>query len=107
MENHIENRVVVTIGGRGYTILAEEGEQYIHKVAKHVDEKVQQMINEAHLSLTDAAVLTAMNLADDYFKTESISENLRGQLKEYLEEASRTKMELSETKRALSKLQGK
>lgn len=103
----MDNRVVISICGRDYTILASEDQQYIHKVATYADEKIQELMNESHLSLTDAAVLTAMNLADDYFKAEEISENLRGQLKEYLEEASRTKMELSETKRALSKLQNK
>lgn len=103
----MKNRVVVSICGREYTILATEDERYIHKVAAHVDEKIQEMIQESHLSHTDAAVLTAMNLADDYFKMAESSENLRGQLKEYLEEASRTKMELSEAKRALLKLQNK
>lgn len=35
------------------------------------------------------------------------SENLRGQLKEYLEEATALKMELSEAKREIFKLQNK
>ena len=50
-------------------------------------------------------VLTAVNIADEYFKEVEASENLRRQLKEYLEEATKLKMELSEAKREIFKLQ--
>lgn len=52
-----------------------------------------------------AAVLAAMNMADLYFKEQDAAENLRRQIKENLEEASRLKMELSEAKREIFKLQ--
>ena len=103
----MKNRIVISIGGRDYTLLAAEDDQYVQKVAEHVDKKIQELMEQSHLSLTDAAVMTAVNLADDYFKMVETSENLRNQLKEYLEEASKTKMELSEAKRALFKLQNK
>ena len=57
------------------------------------------------ISLVDGAVLTAVNIADEYFKEVEASENLRRQLKEYLEEATKLKMELSEAKREIFKLQ--
>ena len=50
-------------------------------------------------------VLAAMNMADLYFKEQDAAENLRRQIKENLEEASRLKMELSEAKREIFKLQ--
>jgi cell division protein ZapA len=46
-------------------------------------------------------------MADLYFKEQETAENLRKQLKEGLEEASRLKMELSESKREIFKLQNK
>ena len=54
---------------------------------------------------TDAAVLTAANIADELFKAQEIAENLRSQLKEYLDEASKSKNEISELKREIFKLQ--
>ncbi len=101
----MKNRVSVTIGGRDYTLVAVEEDSYVRKVASHVDQKVKEMMETAHLSVTDAAIMTAVNIADDYFKMVETSENLRSQLKEYLEEASKMKLELSEAKRALFKLQ--
>ena len=53
----------------------------------------------------DGAVLAAMNIADQYFKEQEAAENLRRQIKEYLEEATKLKMELSEAKREIFKLQ--
>ena len=46
-----------------------------------------------------------MNIADQYFKEQEAAENLRRQIKEYLEEATKLKMELSEAKREIFKLQ--
>jgi cell division protein ZapA len=103
----MKNRITVTIGSRDYTLIAQEEESYVRKVASHVEEKMEDMMRSSRLSVTDAAVLTALNIADDYFKMTETSENLRTQLKEYLEEASKMKLELSEAKRALFKLQKK
>ena len=52
-----------------------------------------------------AATVAALNIADEYYKEQESSENLRRQLKESLEEGTRLKMELSEAKREIFKLQ--
>ena len=72
-----------------------------------MDEKVREVMDGAHVSLVDGAVLAAVNIADEYFKEVEAAENLRRQLKEYLEEATKVKMELSEAKREIFKLQNK
>ena len=101
----MKNRVTVTIAGQEYTLVATEDKGYVEKVAGHVDAKIQEVLDGARVSLVDAAVLGAVNVADEYFKEVEASENLRRQLKEYLEEATKLKMELSEAKREIFKLQ--
>ena len=101
----MKNRVTVTIAGQEYTLVATEEEGYVEKVAQHVDAQMKQVLSGARVSLVDGAVLTAVNIADEYFKEVEASENLRRQLKEYLEEATKLKMELSEAKREIFKLQ--
>lgn len=103
----MKNRVTVTIGGQKYTIVAADGEEYVQKVASYVDGKLKETATGSKLSAVDAAVLTAMNIADDRFKEQEASENLRRQIKELLEESSRLKLELSEAKREIFKLQQK
>ena len=102
----MKNKVVVTISGRDYTMVAVEDEAYVRRCAAHVDAQLRE-INSSRLSQADAAVLAAMNIADQYFKEQEAAENLRRQIKDNLEEANRLKMELSEAKREIFKLQNR
>lgn len=99
------NRVTVNISGEEYTFVAEESAAYMHKVGAYVGEKLDEVLSSAHVGRTDAAVLAAANIADELFKERETTEGLRRQLKQYLDEASRAKSELSELRREMVKLQ--
>ena len=103
----MRNKITVNIAGQSYTLVAAEDAAYMEKVASHVDAKIQEVLETSKVSLMDGAMLGALNIADEYFKEVEASENLRWQLKEYLEEATKLKMELSEAKREIFKLQNK
>ena len=100
----MKNRVVVTIGGKDYTMVAVEDEGYVRRCAALVYQQLRQVTRDTRLSQADAAVLAAMNVADQYLKELEASENLRRQVKENLEEANALKLELSEAKREIFKL---
>lgn len=102
----MKNKVVVTIAGREYTMVAVEDENYVRRCAAHVDAQLRETM-KGRLSQADAAVLAAMNIADQYFREQEAAENLRRQIKEGLEEASRLKLELSEAKREIFKLENR
>lgn len=99
------NRITVTINGTDYTLMSEESPSYMQKVAALVDEKMTDITASGRVSRMDAAVLTAANLADELLKQQAAAENLRRQLKGYLDEAGKAKAELGECKRELLKLQ--
>ena len=99
----MKKSVEVMIGGHIYRLVAEEDTSYTRKVSSYVNNKVSELI-ENGLSSSDAMVLTAVNLADEYFKEVETSENLRAQLKDYIEESSKVKSELTELRRELSRL---
>ena len=101
----MENRITVSICGSEYTLMAEETPSYMQKVASLVDAKMSGIMASGRVARTDAAVLTAANLADELLKQQAAAENLRAQLKGYLDDANRAKTELSETKREMFKLQ--
>ena len=103
----MQNRVTVTIADQRYTFLSPDEKEYVDKVAAHVDAKIRETMKGGNTALLDAAILTAMNLADDHFKDLETAENLRRQLKDYLDESARLKLELSEAKREIFKLQNK
>ena len=64
----MENRVVVSICGEDYTFVAEEAPSYMQRVGSYVSEKMEAVLSGARVGRTDAAVLTAANIADELFK---------------------------------------
>ena len=101
------NRITISICGEEYTFVADESAAYMEKVGAYVDAKMNGILSSAHVGRTDAAVLTAANITDELFKAQEAAENLRHQLKAYLDEATKAKNELSEVKRELFKAQNK
>ena len=99
------NRVVISICGEEYTFVAEESSTYMHKVGSYVGDKMSEILNSAKVGRTDAAVLTAVNIADELFKAQASAEQLRSQIKGYLDEASKAQSEVSELKREIFRLQ--
>lgn len=103
----MENRVVVSICGEDYTFVAEESATYMQKVGSYVGQKMDEVLKSAHVGRADAAVLTATNITDELFKEQAAAEQLRSQIKQYLDEASRAQNEVSELKREVFRLQQK
>lgn len=95
------NRVTVTIAEREITLLTDGEADFTRRVAQRVDSELSALLAEGRVSMADACILSAMNIAEELLKEQESSENLRRQLKEYLEESSKLKLELSETKREL------
>ena len=99
------NRVVISICGEEYTFIADESAAYMQKVGSYVSEKMEEVLSSAKVGRTDAAILTAANIADELFKAQTASEQLRSQIKGYLDEAGRAQSEVSELTREVFRLQ--
>ena len=99
------NRVVTKICGEEFTFLAEDPAEYVQKVSAYVHEQMTGVLNSAKVGRTQGAILTAVNIADELFKTREADEQLRSQIKGYLEESSRNKAEISDLKREVLRLQ--
>ena len=101
------NRVTVTICGEEYTFVAEESSAYMQKVGTYVGDKMSEILTGAKVGRTDAAVLTAANIADELFKAQEANQQLRSQIKGYLDEAGKAQAEVSELKREIFRMQQK
>lgn len=76
------NVVTVEINGTEYSLRGEESEEYLYMVANYVDKKMKETIeNKQGLSVSSAAVLTAVNAADEMYKVQKINQELKEQLK--------------------------
>lgn len=71
------NTVTVKINGVEYNLKGKENEKYLLAVAEYVDGKFKEIsANNNKLSTTAVAVLSALNIADEYFKCELDNEEL-------------------------------
>ena len=101
----MKNKVKVFIGGDEYIIIADATEEYIKKTSALVDEKIKEIKANPAATSMSAAVLTAVNFADEYQKAIRGANNMRAQMKDYLDEVGRIQNELNEAKREIRRLQ--
>ena len=94
----MQNRVTVRVAGRNYVLLAQEGEEYVYQVADFVNDQLRQTLEGSEMNQVDCALLTCLNIADQYLKDKESGENLRQQIKDLLEENAQLKMELHQAK---------
>lgn len=91
--------ITVVIRNQQYRIVADEDEAYILACAEMVNKALEEALKGTTLSLADGAVLAAMNLADRCCKERQVTDNLRAQLKEALDENARLSKEMGDRRK--------
>ena len=100
-----KNKVHVKIGGASYTIVTEDEAEYVEALADEISENMRAIINaNPSLSMTQAAVLVALDNADASKKATASADNLRAQIKDYLEDSARARMEVDVARREVERL---
>ena len=99
----MKNRVTVTINDMNFTLVSEETEEYMQRVAAIVDEKMRAVQEGTGLSTLAAAVLTAANLSDEKLKLEKTIEEQKEQMREYFDEISSLKDECADLRHELAR----
>ena len=84
MEDKI--KTVVRICGSDYTLVGSESEEYMQKICLYVDKKMRTIAANPHLTNIQAAVLSAINMSDDYHKIKDLQEETAAELKKYKED---------------------
>lgn len=88
----IKNRVTLTIGGAEYAIITEDDVNYVTELGAELNEALAKIMKEnPHISTTQAAVLLALDYADEFKKANITADNLRSQIKDYLDDAANAK----------------
>lgn len=100
------NKVIIRIAGKDYTVVGVEAEEYIQKVGLYIDKKMNEIMRvNSKLSTSLAAVLTAVNVADDFFKVSESDvrhKNELNKLNEELQLFREEKRQLSQENTALT-----
>ncbi|MBE6757842.1 MAG: cell division protein ZapA [Ruminococcaceae bacterium] len=101
------NKVRLTICGSEYALSTDEAPEYMQDLAGRIERAMQELLVNPRISLSMAAVLVALEQADTAEKALLASDNLRAQMKEYLDDNARARMEADRLRQENSLLRQK
>lgn len=98
-------KIKLTIAGEEYNIGTDDDLEYVAELGAELDKKISTLMREnSRISVTQAAIVTALEYADLYKKSDDTSENLRNQIQEYLEDAARARTDAEISRRECDRL---
>ena len=75
-----KTRTVVRIAGREYPITSSDSEEYVLRVARYVDRKINDLSLATRLPALESATLAAVTIADELAKAREEINRLRAAL---------------------------
>ncbi len=100
-----KNKVRITIGGASYTIITDDEPEYVEELAALIDSEIKNVsASSPSLSYSQCAILVALDQADACKKATAGADNLRAQIKDYLEDSARARMEVDVARREIERL---
>lgn len=98
----MQNKVKVTICGKEYALQTDESAEYVKGLARKLDKQITEMVNSTdNISVTAAAVLIALTALDEASKANESIDNIRTQIKDYVDEAGKARLERDDAIREL------
>ncbi len=100
-----KNKVKLSICGISCSLVSEDTEEYVLSLGQEVEDFMESLVRQnPRVSLTLAAIITALNFCDSSHKATASADNLRSQIKDYLEDSSRARLEADEARREIEKM---
>ena len=97
------SKVRLNICGSSYVVSTTENESYMQNLAERLNLDMNGlMASSKSVSITTAAVMTALNYRDELEKASGSADNMRRQIKDYLEDAASAKMAAEELRREVA-----
>lgn len=93
------NVVKIRIYGKEYALKGQESEEYIRKIGHYIDKKMAEVSkNSVRMSGTATAILSCINVADDYFKLQDSIADIKRELDEKIKQDENLVKELNDLK---------
>ncbi len=82
-------KVSVVVAGQRFTILTDKSEKYVRDIASEIDARINSLVLTSNMTRERAAVLTAMDYADDSVLDRENIAAVKEQIKDYVQEIER------------------
>ncbi len=100
-----KNKIVLTICGMEFSILSDDDIDYVKATGREVDEKIKALIDDNNrLSVAMAAIVAALDYCDELQKNNTSIDNLRAEIKQYLEESAEYRKDAEDARREVERL---
>jgi cell division protein ZapA len=100
----MKNKILIRICGKEYAVVGQESDEYMQRVSLYIDKKMNEITkSNTKLSTAQAAVLTSINVADDYFKTLEAYNTVEDEFSKINIEIERIKKERDDLKKEIEK----
>ena len=100
------NKVKLTVCGSNYVISTTDSEEYVQSLAERLDRDMNDLMNQSpSASVAASAVVVALGYLDELQKNASSADNMRSQIKDYLEDAAKAKLAAEQARREVERLQ--
>ena len=94
MEHSDKQLVRLSICGLEYALRSEKDEDYMQALGRELSTNMNRLLQgSGRISATQAAVLCALEAMDEAREAQTVSENLRARIQDYLEDAAQMKKE--------------
>ena len=75
-----KQRITLRVAGREYALVSSDSPEHLSRVANFVDRQISESMFAARTSKENAAVLVALNLADELMKAKDENARLRREM---------------------------
>ncbi len=98
-------KIKLKIANEVYNISTDDDLDYVAQLGAELDKKITELMqSNSRISVTQAAIVIALEYADAAKKCEGTAENLRCQIQEYLEDAARARTDVEISRREAERL---
>lgn len=93
------DRQIIFVGGKRFTIVTDESEAYMKKLVERVDTRLKSIISSnPKLDKDSAAILASLDYCDEEYKLRQKLEEVKEQIKDYIEDTARLHKEIARLK---------
>lgn len=102
------NRVKVVLCGKEYVLQTEDAPSYVYQLAKSLEKRISDITeNNPRVSAHSAVMMVALSTMDELTKANNSVEVIRSQVKEYVDEAGKARLERDAALREIDILKAK
>lgn len=102
------SRQVIYVGGKRFTVITDESEAYMKKITEKLDTRLKSISSSnPQLDRDSVAILASLDYCDEEHKIREQLNNVKSQIKDYLDDVNRLHREIAELKEKNIELQSK